>query len=132
MLRSRWCLPVLIAAAVSLSAAAQDSKPQIERKVFGHYDQSGVAGREIVTGTVVLPAGGAVAFHTHPGEEAGYVVKGSITWKVRGQPDKTLEAGDGFFNPRGSPHSIVAGDAGATLFSAWVVDKGKPMLEPAP
>jgi quercetin dioxygenase-like cupin family protein len=129
---SRVFAGLVVAAAVSLTVTAQDSKPQAQRTIFGHYDQAGVAGKEIVTGTVTLAPGAEVAFHTHPGEEAGYVVKGTLTWKVRGQPDKVLKAGDAFFNPRGSVHSIVAGSDGATAFSAWVVDKGKPMVQPAP
>jgi quercetin dioxygenase-like cupin family protein len=34
----------------------------------------------------VLPPGTAVGFHEHPGDETGYVIKGSVIWKVRGQP----------------------------------------------
>src|ERR1700722_2490580 len=114
----------------SLRIAAEEPQPQIARTVFGHYDQSGVAGKEIVTGTVTLQPGAEVAFHVHPGDEAGYVVQGAVTWKVRGQPDKTLHAGDGFFNPRGSAHSLVATESGARVFSAWIVDKGKPLSSP--
>ena len=115
----------------SLTTAAEEPQPQVARNVFGHYDQSGVPGKEIVTGTVTLQPGAEVAFHVHPGDEAGYIVQGAVIWKVRGQPDKTLRAGDGFFNPRGSAHSLVATESGARVFSAWVVDKGKPMSSPA-
>lgn len=120
------------AAIASLSAAAEDAKPAIERAILEKHDQSGVAGKEVVLGTVTLGPGAVVGFHTHSGDEAGYIVKGSVTWKVRGQPDKVLKAGDSFFNPRGSAHSIVGGDTGATAFSSWIVDKGKPLVEPAP
>jgi quercetin dioxygenase-like cupin family protein len=122
---------LLVGGAVeALSAAAQEPQSQVARAVFGHYDQSGVPGKEIVTGTVTLQPGAEVAFHVHPGDEAGYVVQGAVTWKVRGQPDKTLHAGDGFFNPRGSAHSLVATESGARVFSAWIVDKGKPLSSP--
>jgi quercetin dioxygenase-like cupin family protein len=114
----------------SLRIAAEEPQPRIARAVFGHYDQSGVAGKEIVTGTVTLQPGAEVALHVHPGDEAGYIVQGAVIWKVRGQPDKTLHAGDGFFNPRGSAHSLVATESGARVFSAWIVDKGKPLSSP--
>ena len=120
---ARVCLAV--AAVVALEA-----KESVQRKVYGHYDQSAVSGKEIVTGTATLAPGAVIGFHTHPGDEAGYIVKGTAIWKVRGQPDKTLKAGDSFFNPRGSVHSVVGGDEGATAFSTWIVDKGKPMAEP--
>jgi quercetin dioxygenase-like cupin family protein len=109
---------LVIGTALSLSSLAQGGKPGIIRTIFGHYDQSGVEGKEIVTGAVTLSPGAEVAFHIHPGDEAGYVVEGSVIWKVRGQPDKTLHAGDSFFNPRGSVHSLVGGDKGKPLSSA--------------
>ncbi len=132
-----WTRPLMhgslvVAVAVSLAAAAQDAKTPIERTILERHDQSNVPDKEAVLGTVTLAPGAVVGFHTHPGDEAGYVVKGSLTWKVRGQPDKTLKAGDSFFNPRGSAHSIVGGAGGATAFSTWIVDKGKPMSEPVP
>ena len=124
----RWAASALVVGTtLSLSSTAQDAKPAVTRVIFGHHDQSGVEGKEIVTGAVTLGPGAEVAFHTHPGDEAGYVVQGAVIWKVRGQPDKTLRAGDSFFNPRGSVHSLVATDAGASEFSAWIVDKGKPL-----
>jgi quercetin dioxygenase-like cupin family protein len=123
---------LVVAAALSLGVAAEDAKPQVERAILERHDQAGVPGKEIVVGTVTLGPGGVVGFHEHPGDEAGYVVKGSVIWKVRGQPDKTLKAGDSFFNPRGSVHSIVGGDGGGTAVSAWIVDKGKPLSTPVP
>ena len=122
--------------ALSVGAMAEDvlaDQAQAQRTVLQHQDQSEVAGKEIILGTVVLPPGAAVGYHVHPGEEVGYIIKGSVTWKVRGQPDKTLKAGDSFFNPRGSVHSIVSADSGdTTVISTWIVDKGKPMSTPVP
>src|SRR5579859_5425888 len=120
-----------VAAAASLTAAAQGAKPQIDRAILERHDQAGVPGKELVLGTVTLAPGAVAGLHTHPGDEGGYIVKGTVVWKVRGQPDKTLKPGDSFFNPRGSAHSIVGGADGATAFSTWVVDKGKPLVEPA-
>jgi len=123
---------VASAACLIAAAAAQDAKPAVERAILERHDQSGVPGKEVVLGTVTLAPGAVVGFHTHPGDEAGYIIKGTVIWKVRGQPDKTLKAGDSFFNPRGSVHSIVGGDSGGGAFSTWIVDKGKPMAEPVP
>jgi quercetin dioxygenase-like cupin family protein len=124
---------IVAALALSVGAIAEDAKPQAQRTILQHQDQSEVSGKEIILGTVVLPPGAAVGYHVHPGEEAGYIIKGSVTWKVRGQPDKTLKAGDSFFNPRGSVHSIVSADSGdSTVLSTWIVDKGKPMSTPVP
>lgn len=128
-----WAYAALaVAAGVALTAAAQEAaKPQpVERATLGRHDLSGVPGKEVVIGTATLAPGAVIGFHTHSGDEAGYVVKGSLIWRVRGQPDKTLKAGDSFFNPRGSVHSVVGGEGGGTAFSTWIVDKGRPLAEP--
>ena len=136
---SPWTRAALstIAAVILESVAQAADGPQspqesVVREIFGHFDQSEVAGKEVVTGTVTLQPGAQVPFHTHPGDEAGYVVRGSVIWKVRGQPDKRLHVGDSFFNPRGSVHSLIAGQSGAKVFSAWIVEKNKPLSSPAP
>jgi quercetin dioxygenase-like cupin family protein len=124
---------LVAALALSVGAIAEDAKPQPQRTLLERHDQSGVPGKEVVIGTAGLPAGTAIGFHEHPGDEAGYVIKGSVIWKVRGQPDKTLKAGDSFFNPRGSVHSVVSADSGDSLvISTWIVDKGKPLATPVP
>ena len=127
----------LIAALVlSLGAAAEEPKvaPQPVRTIFERHDQSGVPGKEIVIGSAMLPAGTSIGYHTHPGDEAGYVLKGNLILKVQGQPDRLLKAGDSFFNPRGAVHSVVAapGGDGGTAVSAWIIDKGQPLATPAP
>lgn len=121
---------------LSLNATADESKPaaQAVRNIMEHHDQSGVPGKEIVIGTATLPAGSVIGYHTHPGDEVGYVIKGNLIWKTQGQPDRALKAGDSFFNPRGAVHSLVAapGSDGGMEVSTWIVDKGVPMSTPVP
>jgi len=119
---------------LATSAAADDAKsvPQAVRNVLEKHDQSGVDNKEIVIGTATLPVGSSIGFHTHPGDETGYVTKGSVILKTKGQPDRTIVAGQSFFNARGAVHSVVAGADGATVVSTWIVDKGVPMSPPAP
>jgi quercetin dioxygenase-like cupin family protein len=128
---------ILIGIAVlSLNATADEPKPsgQPVRNIMEHHDQSGVPGKEIVIGTATLPPGSVIGYHTHPGDEAGYVLKGNLILKTQGQPDRTLKAGDSFFNPRGAVHSLAAapGSDGGTAVSTWIVDKGQPMATPVP
>jgi len=123
-------------AATVLSAAADESSatPQPVRTIFERHDQTGVPGKEIVIGSAMLPAGTVIGFHTHPGDEVGYVLKGVLIIHVRGKPDRTLKAGDSFFNERGTVHSLSAapGEEGGTAVSTWIVDKGQPLATPAP
>jgi quercetin dioxygenase-like cupin family protein len=128
-------LSLLAIAALSLNAAADEPKaaPQPVRTILERHDQSGVAGKEIVIGTAALPAGSSIGYHTHPGDEAGYVLKGPLILKVQGQPDRTLKTGESFFNPRGAVHSVIPGPgADAMAVSSWIVDKGQPLATPAP
>ena len=121
-------------AALSLNAAADEpnAAAQPVRNIMERHDQSGVPGKEIVIGTATLPAGSTIGYHTHPGDEAGYVLKGNLILKTQGQPDRALKAGDSFFNPRGAVHSLVVapGSDGGMAVSSWIVDKGVPMATP--
>src|ERR1700729_365012 len=127
-------ISLLAVTALSLSAAADEPAAQPQRTILERHEQSGVPGKDIVLGTAMLPPGTAIGFHTHPGDESGFVLKGTLIWKVQGQPDKILKAGDSFFNPRGSVHTVatVPGSEGGTAVSAWIVDKGQPMATPVP
>jgi quercetin dioxygenase-like cupin family protein len=122
------------ASALAVTAVAQQrSTPaQVARNTLETNDQSGVNNKEIVIGTATLPVGTSIGFHTHPGDESGYVVKGSIILRTQGQPDRHLVSGEGFFNGRGSVHSVVAGPEGATIVSTWIVDKGVPISTQVP
>jgi quercetin dioxygenase-like cupin family protein len=130
-------LSLIAVAALSLNAAADESKPaaaQPVRNIMERHDQSGVPGKEIVIGTATLPPGSAIGYHTHPGDEAGYVLKGNLILKTQGQPDRALKAGDSFFNPRGAVHSLAVapGPDGGMAVSAWIVEKGEPLATPVP
>jgi quercetin dioxygenase-like cupin family protein len=127
---------ILAIAVLSLNATADEPKAAAQpvRNIMERHDQSQVPGKEIVIGTATLPPGSAIGYHTHPGDEAGYVIKGNLILKTQGQPDRPLKAGDSFFNPRGAVHSLVVapGSDGGMAVSAWIVDKGEPMATPVP
>ena len=83
------------------------------------------AGYHIVT---VVNAGR----HTHPGVDTGYVLSGSGTLMVEGQPDRQLKAGDSYAVPAGVPHDVKTGPDGFKLVAAYIVEKGKAVATPAP
>ena len=127
-MRALFRLSFVAVIALSFNAGADQPKPQPVRTLFSHHDQSGVPGKEIVIGTAMLPPDTANGFHTHPGDESGYVLSGKLILKTQGRPDRTLNPGDSFFNERGAIHSLVAapGAEGGTAVSTWIVDKGAP------
>ena len=97
-------LSLIAIAALSLNATAEEPKAaaQPARNIMERHDQSGVPGKEIVIGTATFPPGSIIGYHTHPGDEVGYVLKGNFVLRTQGQADKHLKAGDSFFNPRGA------------------------------
>lgn len=136
MSKSRANLVLIGLLALSCASAKEPepaaNAPEAKRTILDRHDQNGVPGKEIVLGTAEFPKGAAIGWHTHSGDEAGYVMRGNLILKTRGQPDRALKAGDYFFNARGAVHSLEAapdGEGGAVV-STWVVDKGKPLAEP--
>jgi quercetin dioxygenase-like cupin family protein len=128
-------LSLIAIVALSMNAAADEPKPGAPvRNILEKHDQSDVPGKEIVIGTATLPAGSGIAYHTHPGDESGYVLKGNLILKVQGQPDRLLKPGDSFFNPRLVVHSLVTvpGQEGGMAVSTWIIDKGQPLASAAP
>ena len=125
---------LLAVLALSVNATADEPAAQPKRTILERHNQSDVPGKAIVIGTAMLPSGSAIPFHTHPGDEAGYVLKGTLILKTRGQPDRALKAGDSFFNPRGAIHSLVAapGGDGGTAVSTWIIDQDKDLATPVP
>lgn len=124
---------LIAAALLTLSAAADEPKtgPQAVRTILERHDLSSVPGKEAVIGTALLPAGSSIGFHTHPGDEIGYVLKGTFVLKTRGQPDRIVKAGESFFNPRGAVHSVTTTE-GAVAVSTWIIDKDQPLATPVP
>jgi quercetin dioxygenase-like cupin family protein len=124
----------ILSVALNAFADAPTSAPASApvRTILERHDQTGVPGKEALLGTAVLPAGTAVGFHTHPGDEYGYVLRGPLILKTNGQPDRILKTGDTFFNARGVVHSLatVPGSEGGTALSTWIIDKGEPLASP--
>jgi len=90
-------------------------------------------GRDGVTTVAVIPPGATSARHSHPGEDFGYLIEGTIVLMVDGHPPLTVHAGETFFTARGEIHN--ARNIGATVARAvdtYVIDKGKPGITPAP
>jgi quercetin dioxygenase-like cupin family protein len=66
------------------------------RRTEVQRSSSSIPGREIVQVLTEIPVGVESGWHTHPGEEVGYIVAGTVEMMTEGQPSRTLHAGDGF------------------------------------
>ena len=104
-------------------------QPAFKRTVLQQVPIS-VPGREAVTAKAELPKGVSAGRHTHPGEEVGYVLEGTVSLEIEGVA-KTLKAGEAFLIPSGKPHNATNVGAGqATIIATYIVEQGKPLATP--
>ena len=112
-------------------AAQQPAQTQgIKRTILQTHD---VPGTSLQSVQGIAEIGPRVEFpaHTHPGMEISYVLSGSLTLNVKGEPVRTLKAGQTAFVPGEMPHWGRAGPTGAKILASWIVEKGKPLASPA-
>ncbi len=122
-----------IAAVVTIAIGAGYVNAQqtgFKRTVLQQQDLS-VAGHETVTAVAEFQAGGTVGRHTHPGEEVGYILEGTIVLEQDGKPAVTLGPGKTFFIPAGTVHNATnRGAVPARVLANYIVEKGKPLATP--
>ncbi|MCJ2047983.1 cupin domain-containing protein [Methylobacterium sp. J-078] len=106
---------------------------EIKRTELGRSPVSGDDAHEIIMQLVEFPPGATSPRHFHNGEESFYVLEGG-TVQVPGKEPRERLAGEKGINARGAPHAgyTVVGDKTIKILSVYVVDKGKPLQEPAP
>jgi quercetin dioxygenase-like cupin family protein len=104
-------------------------QPAFKRTVLQTMELS-IAGREAVTAKAELPAGVSSGRHTHPGEEIGYLLEGTVSVELDGKTT-TVKAGEAFAIPANAVHSATnSGTTQATIVSTYLVEKGKPLATP--
>ncbi len=86
---------------------------------------------EAVMGITELPPNAYIARESHPGLEAGYVLEGSATLFVDGQPPLALSTGQSWKLAPNAQHEFRAGPDGVKVLANWVVEKGKAFSSPA-
>jgi quercetin dioxygenase-like cupin family protein len=129
---------IVIAGAVSIAALVGTlgvqslfaQQPGFSRTPLQKGDLS-VAGREAVQVRAEFDPDVAAGRHTHPGEELGYVLEGTLVVEIEGKAPLNLKAGDTFFVPAGTVHDGKNVGAGkAKVLATYIVEKGKPIATP--
>src|SRR5204863_1095812 len=122
-------IAALALAACAVAASAQ--QPGFTRKMLQDQNLS-VQGRHAVQAVAEFAPGASAGKHTHPGEELGYILEGTLQLQVTGEPPRTLKAGEAFFIPAGVAHDGKnIGSGPAKVLATYVVEKGKPVATPA-
>jgi len=89
---------------------------------------SSIPGREIVQVLTVMPVGVESGWHTHPGEEVGYLLTGTIQMMIKDRETLIVHAGEGFLIPPDTPHNALdLGPETGQMLSTYIVEVGKPI-----
>ncbi len=118
-----------LAFATATVGGAQDS---FARKELLRADLSGKPdSMEVIVSISEYRPGDELPRHVHHGIEAAYVLEGG-TIEPLGKPAIEVPAGSSLMNLRGVPHGFkVVGEKTIKVLTMHVVDRGKPLFDPA-
>lgn len=121
------CLSMILTAA----AAGDAPPPGITINPLLRTALVGDDTREVVMAAAEFAPGATMGRHTHHGDEYATVVEGTFELRVDGQPPKRIAAGEAYHNARDVVHETLnAGDKPARLISTFIIDKGRPIVQP--
>src|SRR3954452_19629760 len=87
-----------------------------------------VPGRELVQVLTEIPSGQQSGWHTHPGEEVGYILAGTVRMEIEGHESLILHAGHGFLIPPDTAHNATdIGRETGMMVSAYIVRSGEAL-----
>ena len=111
----------------STTPPADDLAKTLKQTEIQHVSSS-IPGRDIVQVLTEIPAGVESGWHTHPGEEVGYLLAGRVQMSIKDTPTLILDAGDGFLIPPGTPHNALdLGPETGRMLSCYIVEAGAPV-----
>jgi quercetin dioxygenase-like cupin family protein len=132
-MRYTFLAAIALVAGSVVSLSAQSLRPPGSTRTDLQRHDLSVPGREVLQARVDFAPGASFPSHRHPGEEIIYVLKGTLEYRVEGQPPVTLEAGNVLFVPAGVFHSARnLGTTPGSELATYVLEKGKPLTEFAP
>ncbi len=128
----KWSIAAVGSALALASFAALAQAPGIKRTLLQRVDLEGHEPKECVLGSAEIPAGGSAGKHFHHGIEVGYVAEGEAEILVDGEAPRRVRAGESYAIPARRPHDARNTGAGVVkVVATYVVEKGKPLAEPA-
>jgi quercetin dioxygenase-like cupin family protein len=103
----------------------------VKRTPLGKVEVPG-SNYEVVFGITELAPGFKSGRHSHPGLVLAYVAEGEFWYLVDGQPEKIYKVGESFQLPDRAIHNEgAAGSNPVKVMAVFVVEKGKPLVQPA-
>ena len=120
-----------IAIGIAVDRVAFAQQPGITRTILQKADDPGSVKYEAVMAVAEIPPGAQSGKHTHPGIELAYVLDGTVTVEREGQAPVTLNAGDHVQNVGVVHNARNPGTKPVKILAVYIVEKGKPLAEPA-
>ena len=114
---------------VAAQGAAQVTRTELLRKPV-----SGIDGKEFVVFVADLPAGAVASRHSHPGDEAIYMLQGALRFEPEGGQPFDLKAGEIAFNQAKHIHKATNASSSepAKVLNCMLAEKGQPLATPVP
>ncbi len=121
------------AIAFAVPATAQQAPVQpapVTRTPIGKTEVPG-SNYEVITAMVTIQPGFKAGRHNHPGTVQAQVLEGEFMIQFDGEPEKIFKAGQSLEVPNQAIHNEGAlGSVPAKLIAVYVVEKGKPLVNP--
>ena len=121
----------LVVAAVS-SPSVQAQAQGVVAKPLLRTTLSGDDTKETIVATAEFAPGGTTGRHSHPGDEYATVLQGTLELRLDGGEPRRVNAGEAYHDPKGVIHETRnVGDGPARAAIVFVIEKGKPLVQPA-
>ena len=123
-------MPLTAILFTSFAWAAERQGINVVRLVT-NKDVTGAPGRELTTLLIDLVPGGSSGLHTHPGDEYGTVLEGTLMVKVGDGDFKPFTVGQTFSAPANTPMEVMnTSSQPARFHNVLITEKGKPTSSP--
>ncbi|SIN41869.1 cupin domain-containing protein [Micromonospora cremea] len=109
------------------------SAPSVTRTELQRHPAS-APGRLIVQTLFEIPVGLASGRHSHPGEEVGFLIRGTVDMEFDDRPTLTIHAGEPLLIPPRTIHNArnVTDDTTTMMLSTYLVEENEPLVTPYP
>jgi len=117
------------AGAIGATYVSAQGTPQITRSEILRKSMSGLEGKEVVVFLADVPPGGVAGLHYHPGDEAIYMLQGSLLFEPEHEQAFELKAGEITFNPAKHVHKAknTSSSETAKVLNCMIAEKGQPL-----
>jgi len=115
--------------AIGATYVRAQGTPQITRTEILRKSMSGLEGKEVVVFLADVPPGGVAGLHYHPGDEAIYMLQGSLLFEPEHEQAFELKAGEITFNPAKHVHKAknTSSSETAKVLNCMIAEKGQPL-----